>query len=45
MKDADDNNVRSVPSVFVNGRQLRSRSLKSFDQAIMAELQRLGLKQ
>ena len=44
MKEAGDNNVRSVPSVFVNGRQLRSRSLKSFDQAIMAELQRLGLQ-
>jgi len=44
MKEAGDNNVRSVPSVFINGRQLKRRSLKSFDQAINAELQRLGLK-
>ncbi|RLB71465.1 MAG: hypothetical protein DRH04_01700 [Deltaproteobacteria bacterium] len=41
--EAGDNNIRSVPSVFINGRQLRSRSLKSFDQAISAELHRLGL--
>jgi len=43
MKEAGDNNIRSVPSVFINGHQLRSRLLKSFDQAIMAELHRLGL--
>ena len=43
MKEAGDKNVRSVPSVFINGRLLRSRSLKSFDQAIMAELHRLDL--
>jgi len=43
MKEAGDNNIRSVPSVFINGRQLRGRSLKSFDQAIGAELHRLSL--
>ncbi|MEA1922260.1 MAG: thioredoxin domain-containing protein [Pseudomonadota bacterium] len=44
MKEAGDNNIRSVPSVFINGRQLKSRSPKSFDRAINAELRRLGLQ-
>jgi len=44
MKEAGDNNIRSVPSVFINGRQLKSRSAKNFDRAINVELRRLGLQ-
>lgn len=34
--------VRGTPSVFINGRLQRSRSLKSFSAAVEAELRRLG---
>lgn len=34
--------VRGTPSVFINGRSQRSRSLESFSAAVEAELRRLG---
>ena len=34
--------VRGTPSVFINGRSQRSRSLASFSAAVEAELRRLG---
>jgi protein-disulfide isomerase len=34
--------VRGTPSVFINGRLQRSRSLESFSAAVEAELRRLG---
>ena len=36
--------VNSTPSVFINGRRLRNRSLEGFQEAIDKELQRLGKK-
>jgi protein-disulfide isomerase len=36
--------VNSTPSVFINGRRLRNRSLEGFQEAIEKELQRLGKK-
>ena len=34
--------VRGTPSVFINGRSQRSRSLESFSAVVEAELRRLG---
>jgi len=34
--------VRGTPSVFINGRSQRSRSLESFSAAVETELRRLG---
>lgn len=34
--------VRGTPTVFINGRLQRQRSLESFSAAVDAELQRLG---
>ena len=36
--------VNSTPSVFINGRRLRNRSLEGFQEAIDKELQRLSKK-
>ena len=36
--------VRSIPTVFINGRLLRNRNLQDFQAAIDKELQRLGEK-
>ena len=36
--------VNSTPSVFINGRRLRNRSLEGFQEAIDKELQKLGNK-
>ncbi|MCD6298106.1 MAG: thioredoxin domain-containing protein [Deltaproteobacteria bacterium] len=44
MKEAHDNQVNSVPSVFINGRKLKRRTLGSFDHAITSELYRLGIQ-
>ncbi len=42
MQDAAAADVRGTPSVFVNGRLLKRRSLTGFKQAIDAELKRLS---
>jgi protein-disulfide isomerase len=34
--------VRSTPTIFVNGKRLRDRSLKGFQAAIEKQLQKLG---
>lgn len=44
MKEAHDNQVNSVPTVFINGRKLRRRTLESFDRMITSELHRLGIR-
>ena len=36
--------VRGTPTIFVNGRRLKDRSLKGFQAAIDKELQKLGRK-
>ena len=36
--------VRGTPTVFINGRRLRDRSLNGFQAAINKELERLGKK-
>jgi len=38
MQEAAKNQVRGTPTVFVNGRRMRSRTLEAFDQAIQREL-------
>ena len=42
MQDAVSADVRGTPSVFINGRLLKTRSIGGFKQAIEAELQRLA---
>ena len=39
MREGAQNQVRGTPTVFVNGRRMRSRSLEAFDQAIKKALQ------
>ena len=34
--------VRSTPTIFINGRRLKDRSLKGFQAAIDKELQKMG---
>jgi protein-disulfide isomerase len=36
--------VRGTPTIFINGRRLKDRSLKGFQAAIDRELQKLGKK-
>lgn len=36
--------VRGTPTIFINGRRLKDRSLKGFQAAIDKELQKLGKK-
>jgi protein-disulfide isomerase len=36
--------VRGTPTIFINGRRLKDRSLKGFQSAIDKELQKLGKK-
>ena len=36
--------VRSTPTVFVNGKRLKNRSLKDFQTAVDRELEKLGKK-
>ena len=36
--------VRGTPTVFINGKRLKNRSLKGFQAAIDKELQKLGKK-
>jgi len=38
MQEAAKNQVRGTPTVFVNGRRMRSRTLVAFEQAIQREL-------
>lgn len=42
MQDAASADVRGTPSVFINGRLLKRRSITGFKQAVDAELQRLS---
>jgi protein-disulfide isomerase len=37
--------VNSTPTVFINGRQQRNRSLEGFSAAVEAELKKLAAKQ
>jgi protein-disulfide isomerase len=39
---AKEAGVRGTPTVFINGRLQRQRSLEGFSAAVDAELQRLG---
>jgi protein-disulfide isomerase len=34
--------VRGTPTIFINGRRLKDRSLKGFQAAIDKELQKMG---
>jgi protein-disulfide isomerase len=40
VKDGQQAGVRSIPTVFINGKLLRNRSLKGFQQMIEAELKK-----
>jgi len=42
--DGQQAGVRGTPTIFVNGRLLRDRTLKGFETAIDAELKNLGKK-
>jgi len=42
MRDGRKAGVRGVPSVFINGRRLRKRSLQGFSEMIDKELQKAG---
>ena len=42
IRDGSKAGVRSVPSVFINGRRLRKRSLQGFSEMIEKELQKAG---
>jgi len=44
VRDGQQAGVRGTPSIFVNGRLLRDRTLKGFETAIDAELKNLGKK-
>lgn len=45
MRDAQKAGVTGTPTVFVNGRQLKQRSLAGFQSLIDEELQKLGAKE
>lgn len=38
--DGQDNDVRGTPTIFVNGKELRDRSLEGFSRMIDSELKR-----
>jgi protein-disulfide isomerase len=42
--DGQQAGVNSTPSVFINGRRLKNRSLEGFQEAVEKELQVLGKK-
>ena len=42
IRDGSKAGVRGVPSVFINGRRLRKRSLQGFSEMIEKELQKVG---
>jgi len=42
MRDGKKAGVRGVPTVFINGRRLRKRSLEGFSEMIEKELQKAG---
>jgi protein-disulfide isomerase len=42
MRDGSKAGVRGTPTIFVNGKRLRDRSLKGFQTAIDKELEKLG---
>jgi protein-disulfide isomerase len=44
LRDGVQAGVRGTPSIFINGRRLKNRSLQGFQAAIDKELQRLGKK-
>ncbi|MBT8368590.1 MAG: thioredoxin domain-containing protein [Deltaproteobacteria bacterium] len=43
-RDGSRAGVRSTPTVFVNGKRLKNRSLKDFQTAVDRELEKLGKK-
>jgi protein-disulfide isomerase len=43
-RDGSRAGVRSTPTVFVNGKRLKKRSLKDFQTAVDRELEKLGKK-
>jgi len=44
LQDGAKAGVRGTPTIFINGRRLKNRSLQGFQAAIDRELQRLGKK-
>lgn len=44
LRDGQQAGVRGTPTVFVNGRLMRDRTLKGFEAAVDKELQKLGKK-
>jgi len=42
IRDGSKAGIRGVPSVFINGRRLRKRSLQGFSEMIDKELQKAG---
>jgi len=42
IRDGNRAGVRGVPTVFINGRRLRKRSLEGFSEMIERELQKAG---
>jgi protein-disulfide isomerase len=42
IRDGNSAGVRGVPTVFINGRRLRKRSLEGFSEMIEKELQKAG---
>ena len=44
LQDGAQAGVRGTPTIFINGRRLKNRSLQGFQAAIDKELQRLGKK-
>ena len=44
VRDGAQAGVRGTPTIFINGRRLKDRSLKGFQTAIDKELQKLGKK-
>ncbi len=44
LRDGVQAGVRGTPTIFINGRRLKNRSLQGFQAAIDKELQRLGKK-
>jgi protein-disulfide isomerase len=44
LRDGAQAGVRGTPTIFINGRRLKNRSLQGFQAAVDKELQRLGKK-
>ena len=42
IRDGNKAGIRGVPTVFINGRRLRQRSLEGFSEMIEKELQKAG---